>query len=389
MSQRLAAFLLVLVAATPIAASAQTTVTGVVNFLMTNQAVPTGDFARDQEASRIAAETITRALVINLASVPIASSSSGFLYRLNPQLGTVERVTDSFGNFFIERALTPGHGRATFGISASSSSFERLDGQSLDDGTLLTIANRFRDEPEPFDTESLTLRVTSSTMTLYGSVGVTDRFEIGGVVPFVRLSLEGQRVNVYRGESLLQASGSATASGIADIAVRAKYTVVSGRQGGAAIAAELRLPTGNADNLLGAGTRAFRILAIGAAEHGAVTLSGNAAFVQGGVSDELNFGGAAAIAVHHRLSITGEVLARHLSELRPIQLSSQPHPNFAGVETVRLIGGDPGRMVAGAVAGIKWNPGSTVVIGAHLRWSLTNTGLTAPITPSVALEYGF
>ena len=108
MSLRLAAFLSVLIAATPIAATAQTTVTGVVNFLMTNQAVPTGDFARDQAASRIAAETITRALVINLASVPIASSSSGFLYRLNPQLGTVERVTDSFGNFFIERALTPG-----------------------------------------------------------------------------------------------------------------------------------------------------------------------------------------------------------------------------------------------------------------------------------------
>ena len=120
-----------------------------------------------------------------------------------------------------------------------------------------------------------------------------------------------------------------------------------------------------------------------------MTLSGNTAFVQGGVSNELNFGGAVAIAVHHRLSMTGEVLARHLTELRPIQRSSQPHPNFAGVETVRLIGGEPGRMVAGAVAGIKWNPGSTVVIGAHLRWSLTNTGLTAPITPSVALEYGF
>jgi hypothetical protein len=30
-----------------------------------------------------------------------------------------------------------------------------------------------------------------------------------------------------------------------------------------------------------------------------------------------------------------------------------------------------------------------VVIGASVRWSFTNAGLTAPLTPSVSLEYGF
>jgi hypothetical protein len=107
---------------------AQGTVTEIVSFLMTNQAVPTGDFQRDREASEMARDTITRALVVNLTSVPIATSSSGFLYRLNPQLGTVERATESFGGFFVERALTPGNGRASFGISGSMSSFNRLDG---------------------------------------------------------------------------------------------------------------------------------------------------------------------------------------------------------------------------------------------------------------------
>jgi hypothetical protein len=29
------------------------------------------------------------------------------------------------------------------------------------------------------------------------------------------------------------------------------------------------------------------------------------------------------------------------------------------------------------------------VIGAHVRWNFTTAGLTAPITPSLALEYGF
>lgn len=368
---------------------AQDTVTEIVSFLMTNQAVPTGDFERDQAAAATAADTVTRALIVNLTSVPIATSSSGFLYRLNPQLGTVERATDSFGAFFVERALTPGHGRASFGVSASTTGFDRLDGQALRDGTFLTTANQFTDEPAPFDTESLTLRVRTSTMTAFASVGVTDRLEIGGAIPFVRLTLEGERVNVYRGDTFLQASATATASGMADAAVRAKYTLLSGHRAGLAIGAELRLPTGNADNLLGAGSTGLRVLGIGAIESGPVMLAGNASLIRGGISDELTAGGAVAVAVHPRVSVTTELLIRNIAELRPIALSSQPHPTIAGVNTIRLIGGEPGRTIAGGIAGFKWNPAGTIVVGGHLRWSFTDAGLTAPLTPSVTVEYGF
>jgi hypothetical protein len=370
-------------------ARAQDTVTGVVSFLMTTQAVQTDDFERDQAAAVMTADALNRALIVNLASVPIATSSSGFLYRLNPQLGTVERATDSFGAFFIERALTPGHGRASFGLSASTSSFDALDGQELRNGTFMTTANRFADEPAPFDTETLTLRVRTSTVTAFASVGITDRFEIGGALPFVRLTLEGERVNVYRGATFLQARGTATATGIADAAVRAKYTLYSERRTGLAVAAELRLPTGDSANLLGAGATAFRLLGIGAVERGPVMLAGNAGFIRGGISDELNLGGSAAFAVHPRLSLTSELLVRSISELRPLLLSSQPHPTIDGVETIRLIGGDPGRTIAGGIAGLKWNPTGTLVVGGHLRWSFTAAGMTAPVTPSIALEYGF
>ena len=370
---------------------AQTTVTEIVSFLVTNQAVQTGAPERDREASEITTDTITRALLLNLTSVPLATSSSGFLYRLNPHLGTVERATDSFGGFFIERALTPGHGRGSIGLTASSSSFDRLDDQDLRGGTLLTIANRFRDEPAPFDTETLTLKVQSSTMTAYASIGITDRLEIGAALPFVRLTIEGQRVNVYRGSTFQQASGTATASGLADMALRAKYTVASARGSGAAIAAELRLPTGDADNLLGAGSSAFRVVGIGAVEHGPLMLSGNVGIVRGGgsVSDEFTLGGAATVAVHPRFSLAAEVLARNVAELRPIAYSTEPHPTVIEADTIRLIAGDPGRLVAAGITGFKWNPASTIVVGAHVRWNFTTAGLTAPITPWAAVEYGF
>ena len=378
-----------LLALAPWSATAQSTVTDVVSFLVTNQTIPTEDAGSDRAAAEAAADTITRALIVNLTSVPIATSSSGFLYRLNPELGTVERATESFGGFFVERAFSPGHGRASFGVSASTSSFDKLDNQSLRDGTLVTTGSRFPDEAAPFETESLTLRVKSSSMTVYASVGITDRFEIGGALPFVRLSVEGQRVSVYRGQTFLQASGSATASGIADAAVRAKYTFVNARDGGAAILAEVRLPTGDEENLLGAGSAGFRIIGIGALERGPMMLSGNAGLVRGGVSDELNLGAAAAYAVHPRLSLTAEFLSRHIDELRPLLLTSQPHPTRLGVQTIRLTGGEPGQTVAAGVAGFKWNPSGTLVLGANVRWNFTTAGLTAPLTPSVGIEYDF
>jgi Putative MetA-pathway of phenol degradation len=375
---------------TPAAAAAQQTVSDVLGFLVTNQAVPTEDFERDRAAAEAARDTITRALLVNLTSVPVATSSSGFLYRLNPELGTVERATETFGGFFVERALTPGSGRASFGISATTSSFDRLDGRELRDGTLLTVANTFRDEPAPFDTESLTLRLRSSTMTVFGSIGLTDRLEVGGAIPFVRMDLEGQRINIYRGETFLQASGSATASGLADIALRGKYTVLSGRKGGVAAAAELRLPTGDETHLLGAGSSSYRLMAIGSFEEGRLGLHGNAALVRGGVSDELDFMGAALFAVSPRVTISGELLARHLPDLAEILLSSQPHPTSDGVDTLRLVpGAGGGTTLATAIAGVKWNVTGTLVLGAHVAWPMGERGLTAPITPRVALEYAF
>lgn len=383
----LAAALIVLSSSGP--AAAQQTVSDVVGFLVTNQAVETADFERDRAAAEAARDTITRALLVNLTSVPLSTSSSGFLYRFNPQLGTVERATESFGGFFVERALTAGRGRASVGASATTSAFDQLDGRDLRDGTLITVANGFRDEAQPFDTESLTLRVRSSTMTVFGSIGLTDRLEVGGAIPFVRLALDGQRINVYRGETFLQASGSATASGIGDIALRGKYTLVAGPTGGIAAAAELRLPTGDADSLLGAGSSSYRIMAIGSFEEGRLGLHGNAALVRGGVSNELDFIAGAQFAARPRLTLTAELLARRVSELRDITLASQPHPTIAGVDTERLVAGPSGTTLAAAIAGLKWNVTGTLVLGGHVAWPLTGRGLTAPVTPRLSLEYAF
>jgi hypothetical protein len=356
---------------------------------MTNQAVPTADVERDRAAAEAARDTISRALVVNLTSVPIATSSSGFLYRLNPQLGTVERATESFGGFFIERALTSGRGHKSFGVSTTTSAFDRLDGRNLRDGSLVTLANRFRDEAAPFETDTLTLRIRTSTLTLFGSFGVTDRLELGAAVPFVRLTLQGERVAVHRGTTSLQASGDATASGIADVAIRGKYTIVAGRSGGVAAAAEVRFPTGDDRNLLGTGSTSYRLAGIGSFEQGRLSLHGNAAILRGGISAEWSADGAISVAVRPRLTLSAEVLTRRLSELHDMALVAAPHPEIQGADTLRLSAGTSATTLSQAVTGLKWNITGTVVLGGHVAWALAHRGLTTPATPTLALEYAF
>lgn len=370
-------------------AGAQQSVSDVVGFLVTNQAVPTADFERDRAAAEAARDTISRALLVNLTSVPLATSSSGFLYRFNPLLGTVERASESFGAFFVERALTPGQGRVSFGVSATTSSFHHLDGRDLRDGTLVTVANTFRDEETPFDVETLRLELQSSTMTFFGSVGVTDALEIGAAVPLVRLHLEGDRTNVYHGATFQQASGTATASGVADVALRAKYALFSGGRGGLSAAAELRLPTGDEASLLGAGASSYRLMGIGSFDEGRLGLHANVGIVRGGVLDEVNFAGAASFAVSPRVTLSAELLARHVPDLSDITLASAPHPTIEGVDTLRLVSGKAGTTLANAVAGFKWNVTGSLVLGGHVSWPFNDRGLTAPLTPSFALEYAF
>src|SRR4051812_41976662 len=98
MPYRLAYVLTLTALAIPARAAAQTTsVKDVLSVLMTSQDVTTSDFVKDQQAAEATRDTVARSLLVDLATLPVTTSSGGFSYRLNPLLGTMERVTQSFG----------------------------------------------------------------------------------------------------------------------------------------------------------------------------------------------------------------------------------------------------------------------------------------------------
>src|SRR5262245_38708358 len=370
----------------PVAARAQT-VADVLTFLVTNQSVQTGSVERDRDAARGTSATISRALLANLATLPIATSSSGFIYRLNPELGTVERATPSFGPFFVERAMTAGKGQVSLGLTFQTLRFTSLDGHDLRDGSLATTANQFIDESQPFDVDRLTLAINASVATLYANVGVTNRVEVGFAAPVVSLVVDGSRVNTYRGRQFTQASAHARAIGLADVIARTKFTVY--RQEGSALAGsiELRLPTGASENLLGTGSRSVKVAAIGSVESGPLSSHANAGFTVGGLANELSYSGAVAVAATPRVTVVGELLGRFVIGAGGIEAIAAPHPTLRGVQTIRLTA-DGGHLNLITVApGMKWNLSATWVLSANLTVPLTHDGLTARFTPFVGLDY--
>src|SRR5512132_3768457 len=109
----------------------------VLSFLLTTQALPTGDFVKDQQATAATRDTLARALLVELSAVPLTTSSGGFNYRFNHSLGTLERVTRGFGPFFVDRATTAGAGQASISATFRYSRFETLDGRDLRDGSIV------------------------------------------------------------------------------------------------------------------------------------------------------------------------------------------------------------------------------------------------------------
>jgi hypothetical protein len=367
-----------------------TTVAQILEFLVLNQGVQTDDANQDLAAADATRATLTRALLSSVATVPVGSPSGGFTYRLNPELGTVERASDTFGPLYLERALTSGAGQVSFGFTFQYASFESLDGNNLRDGNFVTVANQFRSDTAPYDVERLSLNITSRTATVAANVGLTDRIDVGVSVPMVRLEINGTRVNDYWDDSDLQARATATTTGFADISVRGKVRLTPTLSPTAVAAAtEVRLPTGREEDLLGAGELTLRLLGIASHEWSRAGVYGNFVLGTGGLGREVSYGGGVSVAAAPRLTLVGELMMRKLAGVQGIDAIVAPHPNIQGVDTTWLVPSGKDELTGFTAVGFKWNVASGWLVQTHVLLPVSDNGLTAKFTPAFAIDYSF
>jgi len=89
-------------------------------------------FVPDVQAAVATATTVDGLFSTELSNFPLASSSGGFVYRLDPGLGVVSRVSDALGPFFTERVLRNSKGQWSVGLSFQGSEFSSLQGADLE-----------------------------------------------------------------------------------------------------------------------------------------------------------------------------------------------------------------------------------------------------------------
>jgi hypothetical protein len=359
----------------------------VLSFLLTNRTVITGDFDRDAQAAATTSDTIATLVIQELATLPVSSSSGGFIYRVDPSLSAVIRASESFGPFYTERSLTAGRHRASFGIAYQSTRYETIDGRNLRDGTLVSTAATLNGTP--FDVETVTLRIGTDVVTLTGNYGITDNLDFGLAIPIVRVSLEGERVDTYRGQSFFQATGSASASGLGDVVARLKYNVFQSGGSGLTVGAETRLPTGDEQNLLGAGEATFTPRLIGSVESDRLGVHGELSYSLKGVSNVLGYSAAVTVAATPRLTVAGEFLGRRIEGLGRLTSTTLPHPRLVGVETIRLTGIEETTDRVLLIGGVKWNLTGTWLLTANVQKPLSDAGLKANWVPTIAFDYSF
>jgi hypothetical protein len=169
----------------------------------------------------------------------------------------------------------------------------------------------------------------------------------------------------------------------------AKYNVLRRNASGLALGLEVRLPTGDDQNLLGTGRTTVTPRAIASIEGRRATLHANVGYGFDNLTRELTYSGAATFASSNHLTLVGELVGRRLASLGRLTYTVVPHPTLTDVDTIRLTSTNERTARLVAVTGLKWNFRSTWLITANVVRPVTEAGLNAPWTPTLTFDYSF
>jgi Putative MetA-pathway of phenol degradation len=420
-----------------------------VNPALANQRGPTAQddhrthfFKTEQQdqLNRVGA-LINAAVATQLTTYPVGYSSGGFTYTFDPTTNTDRRTSPSFGPSFAERPQTIGRGHWNFAANYQRMTFDSLDGKDLTGEIHFYFQHNdccggagTPNVPvfeEDIIETTLNMELSADIVSLSANYGVTDRFDVGLVVPITHIDMSaslgaelfrlGSHNSPNVGDTPIHtfpvpqgslvnpnaASASASATGIGDILVRAKYGFFSAHDGeaGAAVALDLRLPTGDEENLLGTGTTQARISFIGSTALGrfyphvnvGYTISGKG-FVNDIASDlqqpdEANYVFGFDSAVTSSLTVAADVVGRTLldpsgftDESRTFQCVSCP-PLSPTFDEFSPSTGNTNILLGSA--GVRFNPTRNLLISVHALFPLRKSGLVDNFTPVIGFEYAF
>ncbi|HET9568476.1 MAG TPA: transporter [Vicinamibacterales bacterium] len=363
------------------------------------------------------------ALTGQIVSLPLPAPASGFTYQFDSGLGVFTRSTSSFGPILAERADTIGARRVSIGFAYQRLAFdsiENIDLQSVP--AVFTHDNaELRGGREDVITTVNSIDSEVSRSAAFITYGVTNDLDVSIAVPYIttdivvtsdatvrRIGTTIPEIHFFRAvddsigdRRIYTAFGHA--SGIGDITIRMKQAIKKSPKNGIALGIDLRLPTGDENNLLGTGAPAVQPFAAWSATYGTFaphinlgyqwngssTLAGD---IEAGVSEDLPdvavYALGAVVAVHPRVTLALDVLGRYIIDSPRVHL--EDFVALDGHSVYPNIAFDTGSInELSSAVGLKINVAGRLLLNTNLLMRLNSGGLRDKISPLVGVEYAF
>ena len=157
------------------------------------------------------------------------------------------------------------------------------------------------------------LNVRTDTLAVFAQYGLFDNFDLGVVVPYAQVSIDGSsRIFGQTDEELQRVILDTSAQGIGDIAITGKYRfwqstrdVASSLRRNAAMAAAVtvRVPSGDSDDLLGLGLSRTLVSFIGSGTVGRLAPHVNVGykFWSEAVTPPVDFQGLSTLSIQDQI----------------------------------------------------------------------------------------
>jgi hypothetical protein len=366
----------------------------------------------------------TTALVNQIVNVPLPSPASGFTYRFDSSLGVFQRTTQSFGPILAERAETIGAKHVSFGFATQRFTFDTVEGLDLNKVPVVFTHDNAQllGGRQDVVTTVNSITETVNQFTTFVTLGVTDRFDVSVALPILsnnltvvsdatiqRLGTTNPLTHFFRlsdgetvgSERLFTAAG--IASGLGDVTVRLKAAIARQGSRGFSAGVDVRLPTGDAMNLLGTGTTGIQPFAIFSSTYqsvsphvnlsyqwnGSSVLAGNPeAGTSGNFPDQAQYTVGADIAVNPHFTLALDLLGRYIINAERLR-----QEDFHALDGVSVFPNvtffrDSFQELNGSI-GAKVNVFGRLLVDANVLFSLDSNGVRDKITPLIGFEYSF
>ncbi len=383
-----------------------------------------------QASAQSTLRQINAGIAAQLSTFPVGSSAGGFTYTFDEGLGVYNRTTQSFGPIFAVRPLTAGKGKFSLAVNYQHGTWDRIDGFDLGGGELplyLVHEDTNRDgsslnlffEGDIIESQ-LAIDLKTDTTVLQANYGISERLDVSVAVPFQRVDLSASITATVDNIATVTAPApihlftdgtpshvyleSGSASGIGDVLVRGKWNFYRGSGASAALGTDVRLPTGDESELLGAGATQLKLYGVvgGApgrfsprASFGYTFSSGGSEFT-GDLPDELYYSAGFDLAVHPRVTIAADFVGRTLLDANELVQGTQTYQftrrldsTVRSVERPVLTTQQTNLGLYLGSVGIKINPVGRLLLVGNVLLAIGDGGLQDTVTPVFGIDYSF